>query len=500
MKKNLFYLFALICSMSLFISCSDDDPDYSVAIEQEIAGSYKGTLDVEVDGTTIGRNIPKNISVVKASSTAINLTMKDFSFMGITIGDVVLSNCKLSEKNSVYTFTGVQELAVTGLSCTINATGTVTNGQVKIDMDIDAKVGDVSQKVKVVYKGNKLSGSESSEAKITSFVFKDAPIVTEQPVIDDATGKISFKVLEGATDAELAALVPTIEISPKAIVSPDTGVKQNFASNVTYTVIAEDGTIKEYVVSIAGRQVAMKFPFDEWKSVGAGKSQHDEPAEETLATSASGASLLWLYGVEGFPLYKETEDVVAGNAAKLVTMDTSAKTNALVPALTSGSVFTGFFNINKVFEDRLLTTEFGIEYDKKPAYFRGWYKYTPGEKFINGEGATKPGDVKEEPDSKDECAIQAVLYEATDADGNEVILTGHTINGSEYHVATAVLADGTAKSAYTYFDLPFTYTKEYDPSKKYKLVISCSSSKEGDVFKGAGGSTLWIDEFEVIGE
>ena len=27
MKKNLFYLFALICSMSLFTACSDDDDD-----------------------------------------------------------------------------------------------------------------------------------------------------------------------------------------------------------------------------------------------------------------------------------------------------------------------------------------------------------------------------------------------------------------------------------------------------------------------------------------
>ena len=40
MKKNLFYLFALICSMSLFTACSDDDdaPDYSKVIESEIAG------------------------------------------------------------------------------------------------------------------------------------------------------------------------------------------------------------------------------------------------------------------------------------------------------------------------------------------------------------------------------------------------------------------------------------------------------------------------------
>ena len=30
MKKNLFYLFALICSMSLFTACSDDDDEKMV--------------------------------------------------------------------------------------------------------------------------------------------------------------------------------------------------------------------------------------------------------------------------------------------------------------------------------------------------------------------------------------------------------------------------------------------------------------------------------------
>lgn len=51
MKKNLFYLFALICSMSLFTACSnDDDPDYTQVIENEIAGEYKGALDISLDG------------------------------------------------------------------------------------------------------------------------------------------------------------------------------------------------------------------------------------------------------------------------------------------------------------------------------------------------------------------------------------------------------------------------------------------------------------------
>ena len=88
--------------------------------------------------------------------------------MGIPVGDVELSNCELSKKGDTYTFTGVQKLDVQTLSCTINAAGTVANGQVKIDMDIAAVVNGESQQVKVVYEGKRLNGSESSEAKILS--------------------------------------------------------------------------------------------------------------------------------------------------------------------------------------------------------------------------------------------------------------------------------------------------------------------------------------------
>ena len=98
MKKNLFYLFALVCSMSLFIACSDDDPDYSTAIDGEIVGNYKGTLNVTVQGQLLGKDIPQKISVAKAGPAAINLSLKDFSFMGIPVGDVELSNCELSKK------------------------------------------------------------------------------------------------------------------------------------------------------------------------------------------------------------------------------------------------------------------------------------------------------------------------------------------------------------------------------------------------------------------
>ena len=82
------------------------------------------------------------------------------------------------------------------------------------------------------------------------------------------------------------------------------------------------------------------------------------------------------------------------------------------------------------------------------------------------------------------------------------VLTGLDVNTSDKRVAVAVLADGTDKAEYTSFDIPFTYLdgKSFDPNKKYKITFVCSSSKEGDFFKGAPNSTLFIDEFEIVYE
>ena len=131
---------------------------------------------------------------------------------------------------------------------------------------------------------------------------------------------------------------------------------------------------------------------------------------------------------------------------------------------------------------------------KKPVVFKGWYKYTPGEKFIDG---TDVNNIVEVKDRIDECAIQAVLYKV---DTDDEVLTGFDINTSEKRVAVAALSDKTAKVDYTYFEIPFEFLKDYEEGAKYKLAIVCSSSKEGDLFKGAGGSTLILDELEVMGE
>ncbi|MFR8356777.1 MAG: PCMD domain-containing protein [Parabacteroides sp.] len=99
----------------------------------------------------------------------------------------------------------------------------------------------------------------------------------------------------------------------------------------------------------------------------------------------------------------------------------------------------------------------------------------------------------------DECSIKGVLYEVS---SESETLTGVDISGSKKIVAIAQLADGSAKSEYTPFSLEFKYLegKTYDATKLYKLALICSSSAKGDTFNGAAGSTLFVDELEVVFE
>ena len=81
MKKRLLYLFMLICSVSLFTSCGDDDDDVKYPVDSELAGAYKGTMDVYYVGvsTPIASDMVQKVYISKASDTAVKLELKNFT-------------------------------------------------------------------------------------------------------------------------------------------------------------------------------------------------------------------------------------------------------------------------------------------------------------------------------------------------------------------------------------------------------------------------------------
>ena len=86
---------------------------------------------------------------------------------------------------------------------------------------------------------------KSSENQILSFYFI-TPAATG--IIDDGAKTIMVSVPNGT---DLTALIPTILVSEKAMISPESGVATNFTNPVKYTVTAEDGSIAEYTVMLA---------------------------------------------------------------------------------------------------------------------------------------------------------------------------------------------------------------------------------------------------------
>lgn len=509
MKKNLFYLFALICSMSLFMACSDDDeltpeptPDPTpdtpgLVIDESVFGDYKGTLTIAISDVQVG-TLSQKISVTQASDSTLNLSLTDFSFLGIEVGDVELADCEVTQDGEDYDFTGTTSLSVTGLTADVEGTGTVSAaGNISLNLDIAAVLGTLEQSVTVTYEGSKLTGDEGTEALITAFTF-DSDAVTEQPTINE-DGTITFKVLDGA---DITALVPTITVSEGATVTPASGEAQDFSNPVTYTVVSEDyGTTNTYTVSVAGTQTRMVYDFEAWTE---GSSLYPDLTEDIPSTPTDWAScndavlLIKKLGALGGITYtgaypvRPTDDSMSGSAVMIESVDTQGGNifGQTIPKVTAGTIFLGSFNAMAALGDPMATTSFGITFTQKPVVVSGYYKYTPGTEFYNAAGELQA-------DTKDECAISAVLYEV---ESDEETLNGSNIYTSDKIVAFAQFTSGEQVDEYTAFSLNLDYVKDYDASKKYKFAIIFSASKDGAAYNAAVGSKLLVDDVEVLCE
>lgn len=506
MKKNLFLcLFAALCTMGTFTACSsDDEPGVTTPAAADVTGNYKGNLDVKITQGEMeipgGKVENQLVSVTKAGESTVSLSISDFSFMGIQIGDINLNDCQLSGSGDKYTFTGTTKVNAVILTADVEAEGTFEGDKLTINMDIDASLGSVKQTVKVVYTGTKLTGSESSEAKILSFVFDQEvsaanAVVLEQPVVDETAKTIKFAVSADATSDDLSKLMPTIEVSEKATVTPASGAVQDFSNGktVTYTVTAENGTKVTYTASVYGNVTS--YDFENWSY---DTSMYPEENQIYMANgwaSCNNAVALIKYmgAYTGEYPIRPSDDAFTGEkAALLESVDTQGGNifGQKVPKVTAASIFLGSFNAMAAISDPMATTSFGIMYDKQPLKVTGYYKYTPGTEFYNANGELQEGVT-------DKCAMSAVLYEVSSEDET---LNGSNIYTSDKIVAKAVFTSDKSVDTYTPFELNLEYAKAYDSSKKYKFAIIFSASADGASYNAAVGSKLLIDNVSVVNQ
>ncbi len=229
--------------------------------------------------------------------------------------------------------------------------------------------------------------------------------------------------------------------------------------------------------------------------------------------SSTQKSVIWASGNSGFkitagsapasdyPTGIEAEGFV-NTSAKLVTRSTGDLGLAFGSPIASGNLFMGVFDLD--ISAPLKSTHFGMPVHYEPSYLRGYYKYKSGDVFKrytkeNGEKIIL-GEVL---DRRDSCAIYAVFYET---DSQTSFLDGTNILTHPNIISVAELKQPTETDDWMFFDIPFVVKegKTIDPQKLkdgvYNLSIIFSSSRDGNLYNGAVGSTLLIDEVELISE
>ena len=95
--------------------------------------------------------------------------------------------------------------------------------------------------------------------------------------------------------------------------------------------------------------------------------------------------------------------------------------------------------------------------------------------------------------------VYSVIYDPTEEIQS---LDGANVLAAPNMSAIARLTSSERVTEFREFNLPFYYFKDLDQDKllnnEYKLTIVFTSSKDGAYFEGAEGSTLIIDEVELI--
>ena len=102
-----------------------------------------------------------------------------------------------------------------------------------------------------------------------------------------------------------------------------------------------------------------------------------------------------------------------------------------------------------------------------------------------------------------------MFYENTDANGLPVVLHGDDVLTNKHIVGLArvphfEITGVSVADPWVYFEIPFEYKKEIDDHKLrnfgYNLAVVFTSSIYGAEFSGAEGSTLIVDDSEIVYE
>lgn len=345
--------------------------------------------------------------------------------------------------------------------------------------------------------------SAQVDASFAEYFYKPAQMTASE--IPSADRQIVFTVRSLISFPK--AVPVTFTLSEGATISPENGSAQDFtAGPVVYTVTSEDGAWKrEYEVLF--REASLPSNTINFEHFEPETSQFNESTQYHVfyeLDESGNRQNIWASGNPGvaimnsnwtpeqFPTYA-TPSGMSGYGLCLNTQSAGALGLMFGKPIAAGNLFIGRFIIENVMTDPLKTTDFGTPITREPVRATGWYKYTPGPEFTDK-------DMNVIEDRTDEASIYGVFWRNTDEAGNKVKLDGSNVLSSPYIVRKAQVASLPPTDEWTRFEMFFEGDRADAAllsAMGYSFTLVFSSSKGGDSFEGAVGSTLYVDEVEV---
>jgi hypothetical protein len=331
-------------------------------------------------------------------------------------------------------------------------------------------------------KKEKLSG----DVNILSYSVDDLSrhsFILDRVFIDESTKTISLLFANFIPPDSLPlSFTATLSLPAGARSIPVSGeiiTINSIDEQVKYTITAEDGSQVDYFVVLRDNQLP-DSGFEDWyTTIGMNGSPFKEPgksAKTTVwATANNGTSIYGVYG---------TQPVVSGS--NTVVQITTGETSPI--PIIAGTLFTGKFDINGAINhptDPKKATLFGIPFSLRPVAIRFKYTFQPGARYIQAT-LKNPTNI-------------FGGFTVTDIPGQDMF-TAYAIleirNGADViEVGRAEIISGEVHEVLSEIALPFNYTSSEKPTH---ISVIFASSKDGDIYKGAAGSTLTVDDVELV--
>ena len=165
--------------------------------------------------------------------------------------------------------------------------------------------------------------------------------------------------------------------------------------------------------------------------------------------------------------------------------------------LAAASLFTGDFI--GLIGTKGAKLDWGVPFTSRPTALKGYYSYAP---VAINKGNQPSGVGAPAKGSNDECqifcALVTELFHVANADaaGYEMTTTIDWENDSRVIAYGQMTQNSSSNGAWQELNIPLVYRST--TKKPTHMIIVCSASKWGDYFYGGDGSTLYLDDFELV--